>query len=219
MQRNFGIVVSSTVKSLETTVTVRQFATALLALGAYEPVLKKEQSLLEDHEDELFQAESISDIYRIIRPYMSFFNPELLGYIIKTRGTPQNLVDFKKYLVKLDLFCQSIVVPPVVLSNDEQSLTVEKREEIKIKLDLSDRRLQRIRDVKSSVAKILRVKEVALCLVSVNEGCTEVVIMVPRFVVKHVFTLSDEQITALSCLGALQLTTSQGHHYDFKVCF
>ena len=217
MQRNFGSVVSKTMKSLELAVTTKQFASSLLALGAYEPVMKKEQALLEDHEDKIFQAETISDIYRIIRPYMSFFNPELLQYIIETHGSKENDVDFREYMIKLDMFCQSIVVPPVDLSNEEQSPILDRREEIKIKLDLNDRRLQRLRDVKSAVAKILQVKEVALCLVSLKEGCTELIFMVPHFVIDYVFPLSEEQLKAISLLGAFKLTTTQDNTYDFKV--
>lgn len=63
MQRSFGTVVSKTIKTLELSITAKQFAGTVLALGAYEPVMKKEQALLEDYEDELFQAETITDIY------------------------------------------------------------------------------------------------------------------------------------------------------------
>lgn len=220
MQRSFGAVVSKTIKALElNNVTARQFAATILALGAYEPVMKKEQALLEDYEDKLFQAETITEIYRIIRPYMSFFNPELLAYIIETHGTQANREDFREYMDKLDTFCQSIVVPPMDLSSEEQPLTIVKRKPMKIKLDLSDRRLQRLRDVKSAVAKILHVKEVVLCLVSVQEGCTEVVFMVPQFVIEHVFPLCEEQVLAISSLSAIKLITTEGHHYDFYVSF
>ena len=63
MQINFGTVVSKTMEYLETTVTPTQLADTLLALGAYEPVMMKEENLLEDYEDELYQAKTISDIY------------------------------------------------------------------------------------------------------------------------------------------------------------
>ena len=108
---------------------------------------------------------------------MSFFNPELLAYIIEAYGTPANKEDLRQYMNKLKAFCQSMVVPPMELSSENQTMTIEKRKEIKIKLDLSDRHLQRFRDVKSAVAKVLRVTEVTLCLVSVQEGCTEVCLL------------------------------------------
>ena len=148
---------------------------------------------------------------------MSFFNPELLGYIIETRGTRGNRVDFEKYKMKLDVFCKSIIIPPVFFSGEEQSLTLKKREEIKMKLDSNDRRLQRLRDVKSAIAKILHVKEVVLCLVSVKDGCTEVVFLVPQFVVQQVFPLSEDQARTISSIGVFNLMTTQGHHYNFSV--
>ena len=217
MQRSFAKVVTSTIRSLESTITAKKFAVSLLALGAYEPVTKKEQALLEDHEEEIFEAETIPDIYRIIRPYMSFFNPELLAYIIETHGMQANCEDFKEYMIKLNTFCQSIVVPPIKFSNEEQSLSdsVERRQEIRIELNLNDKRLQRLRDVKSSIAKILGVKEVVLFTDSVVKGSIEVIFLVPQFVVQHLLPLTDVQIKDFSSIGALKLTTANGNHSDY----
>ena len=216
MQRSFGKVVTKTMKSLESTVTTKQFALSLIALGAYEPVTKKERALLDDHEDEIFEAETILDIYRIIRPYMSFFNPELLAYVIETHGTQANRDDFKEYMSKLNTFCQSIVVPPMKFSSEEQLMSVERREEIRIKLDMSDRRLQCLRDVKSSIATILGVKKVALYIDSVEDGSIEVILLVPQFVVRHSFPLSDVQVKAISSqIGAFKLTITGGDYVDF----
>lgn len=216
MQTSFGKLVTKTLESLKDRVTVKEFASTLLALGAYEPVMKKEDALLEDHEERLFAAQTISDIHRVIHPYMSFFNPELLAYVIEIHGMPTDHEDFEEYMSKLEAFCQGIINPPMDLSSKEHSVT-KNREEIVVKLDLKDKRLQRLRNVKSSIAKILGVKEVTLCIVSIQEGCTEVVFMVPQFVVKQLFPLLEEQIQAISSLGVLQLTTSNGHQYDLKV--
>ena len=208
MQRKFGTVVSKTFQSLEDQdVSARQLAVTLLALGAYEPVMMKEQSLLEDHEDELYQAHTIPDIYRVIRPYMSFFNPELLQYIIETHGITSTFEDFKVYMNELETFCKSISVPLCLDSAEQQS--GDKREEVRIKinLDLSDRRLQRIRDVKSAIAKILHVREAVLYLVSVEEGCAELVFLVPQFIIESEFPLLEEQYRSFCSLGALRLTT------------
>ena len=207
MQRSFGKVVTNTMKSLESTVTTKQFALSLIALGAYEPVTKKEQSLLDDHEDEIFEAETILNIYRIIRPYMSFFNPELLAYVIETHGTQVNRDDFKEYMSKLNTFCQSIVVPPMKFSSEESSLYIERREEVRIKLNMSDRRLQCLRDIKSSIATILGVKKAVLYINSVEEGSIEVIFLVPQFVIQHLFPLSDVQVEAISSqIGTFKLT-------------
>ena len=215
MQRSFGRVVSNTMKSLESTVTTKQFAASLLALGAYEPVTKKEQALLDDYEDEIFGAETIPDIYRIIRHYMSFFSPELLEYVIEIHGTQANRDDFKEYMSKLNTFCQSIVVPPIKFSSEEQS-SVERREEIRIKLNLSDRRLQCLRDVKSSIATILGVKKVALYIDSVEEGSIEIIFLVPQFVMQHLFPLSDVILKAISSqIGEFKLTITSGEYVDF----
>ena len=217
MQRSFAVVVTRTMKLLELTITPKQFAASLLALGAYEPVTKKEQALLEDHEDEIFGAETVSDIYRIIRHYMSFFNPELLAYVIEAHGTQANREDFKEYMSKLDAFCQAIIVPPIKFSSVQQPLSVEKREEIRIKLNLSDRRLQCLRDVKSSIAKILGVEKVVLFVDSVVEGSIEVIFVVPQFVVEHLFPLSDVQVKMISSqIGAFKLTIASSDHPSFE---
>ena len=216
MQRSFAAVVTKTMKSLESTITTEQFAATLLALGAYEPATKKEQALLDDHEDVMFDAKSISCIYKVIRHYMSFFNPELLGYIIEMHGTQANRVDFEEYMSKLNAFCQSIVVPPVNFSSEEQLQSTEIRQEVRIKLDLSDRRLQCLRDVKSSIAKILGVEKVVLFMNSVVEGSIEIIFLVPQFVVQSLFPLSDAHVKAISSqIGAFKLTVIGGDYVDF----
>ena len=221
MQINFAEVVGNTIDALESSqvVTTDKFARSLLFLQAYEPALKKEQAFLEDHKKELYSAKSFSEICDIILPYMSFFNPGLLKYIIKRHGTQENKVDFKKYKRKLRKFCEDIAVFPLPanFSSEKQSPSSEKREEIKIKLNLNDRRLQLLCDVKSAIAKILKVNEVSLYFKSAKKGCIEVVFLVPRFMVDYLFPLAEEQLKAISSLGALKLTTSQGHHYEFDV--
>ena len=219
MQRSFATVVTKTMKTLESTITTKQFATSLLALGAYEPVTKKEKALLDDHEDEIYGAETIHDIYRIIRHYMSFFNPELLAYVIETHGTQANRDDFKEYMSKLKSFCQSIVVPPMKFSSEEQALYLERREEVRIKLNLNDRRLQCLCDVKSAIASILGVEKVVLYLDSAVEGSIEVIFLVPQFIVQQLFPLSDVQITAISSqIGAFKLTITGDDYADLLSC-
>ena len=216
MQRSFAAVVAKTMDSLESTTTTEKFAVTLLALGAYEPATKKEQALLEDHEDEISDAKSIPGIYKIIRHYMSFFNPELLGYIIELHGTQANQVDFEEYMSKLNTFCQSIIVPPVNFSSEEQSSSVERREKIMVKLDLSDKRIERLRDVKSAIAKVLGVNKAALFIDSVQDGSIQIVFLVPRFVVQCLFPLSDVYVKAISSqIGAFELTIVGGDYVDF----
>ena len=216
LQRSFGKVVNNTVKTLVLTVNTKQFAVTLLALGAYESVTNKEQALLDDHQDEIFGAETILDIYKIIHPYMSFFNPELLAYVIETHGTQANRDDFKEYISKLNMFCQGLVVPPVKFSSEEQSLSIERREKIMIRLDLSDKRLQRLRDVKSAIAKVLGVKKAVLYIDSVVEGSIEVIFLVPQFVIQHLFPLSDVQIKGISSqVGGFKLKITSGDWVDF----
>ena len=219
MQRSFAKVVTKTMSSLESTITTEQFAVTLLALGAYEPATKKEQALLDDHEDEISDAKSIPDMYKIILHYMSFFNPELLGYIIELHGTQANRDDFGEYMSKLNTFCMNLIVPPMNFSSEEQSRSIERRGEIRIKLNLSDRRLQCLRDVKSSVATILGVETAVLFVDSVEEGSIEVIFLVPQFVVQRLFPLSDVHMKAISSqIGAFKLTIIGSEYIDFPSC-
>ena len=218
MQRKFGLLVTKTLKSIEKKkISVEEFATTLLALGAYEPVLDKEERLLEDHEDELFQARSISDVYCIIRPYMSFFNPELMDYIIKAHGTPENHEQLQAYMSELKTFCQSISVPPRVDLGENES--IESRGKIIIKI-LEDQRLDRIRDVKSAIAKILGISKAALYLKSVEDGSMELIFLVPVFIIQNEFPLPKERYDSFCSLGALTLTAVYGgihqYHIDFQ---
>lgn len=218
MQRKFGLLVTKTLESLEEQeVSARRLARTLLALGAYKPVLKKEKLLLEDHEERLYQVRSISDIYRIARPYMSFFNPELMDYIIKAHGTSADHEQLELYMSELKTFCQNILVPPRV--NLGQRESIESRGIIKIKLNLKDRSLKRIRNVKSAIAKILGVSEVTLYLESVEDGCTELIFLVPAFIIQNEFPLLKEQYESLCSLDALTLSTIHDKNYQYHIDF
>ena len=143
MQRKFGLLVSKTLESLEEQeVSARRLAQTLLALGAYEPILKREKDLLEDHEDRLYQACSISDVYRTVRPYTSFFNPESTEYIIEAHGTQTNCEQLISYKSELKTFCENISVPSCACVDLGESESIESRGIINIKLDSRDRRLE-----------------------------------------------------------------------------
>ena len=218
MQRKFGLLVKKTLESLEEQdISARKLAETLLALGAYKPVMKKERLLLEDHEDRLYQARSISDIYRIIRPYMSFFNPELLDYIIEAYGKPENRKHLQTYMSELKTFCQNVSIPLGVDLGEKES--TESRGIIKIKLNLRDKRLKRFRDVKSAIAKILGVCEISLYLVSVEDGCVELTFLVPGFIIESEFPLPRELYQSFYSLGALTLTTVYDKNHQYHIDF
>jgi len=86
---HFQYLVSTTLESLqEQGVTVRDFLPHLMTLGTYDPVFKDYQEpVLRQQFKTLEKAESISDIFWILKDYMSFFNYHIIKHIIKMLGT------------------------------------------------------------------------------------------------------------------------------------
>lgn len=203
MQRKFATIVGRTLKSFEGRIKESMLAQTVLSLGAYEPVKTSEKLLLEDHEDEIQNANSNSDIFNTIRPYMSFFNPEVLGTIIEALGTKEDTDAYDKYMRDLEAFCKTMVVPPCNLSDNQDP--VKNQEIVKIKLDLKDRRLKRIRDIKSAIAKILNVSVMTIQIVKVRKGCLEVTFLVHGEVITQLSKLSCTQEWELHDLGMLTL--------------
>lgn len=210
LQENFAAIVGKTLLSLENRIPPQMLAETVLALGAYEPVKTSEVLLLEDHEEEIKCARSNSDIFGIIRPYMSFFNPEVLGTIIRVFGATDDQRAYNRYTQALEVFCNSTKIAvstdnPCNLTDGSDEMLNKQEMIVKIRIDTNDRRLQRIRDIKSAIAKILGVDAKALQIVGASEGSLEVVFLVHSVVIKQLNRLNDIQKRQLQDLGVLNM--------------
>ena len=201
MKRQFGYLVTKTRDSVEERILVGIFATSILALGAYEPAPEeRDQSLLDEHREEIMRAESISEIFNILSPYWNYLNHEILEYIVKLYGTSDDNKRMKSYDEELQNFCKrrifELPLPETGSSNGNALSPKQKKFSVKINVceDITCKELLRIR---KRIAKVLHVKLATLIISCVDAGCVQLTFLIPKFVAQEIFPLSDEQTSAL----------------------
>ena len=201
MKRQFGYLVTKTRDSLEDRVLVENFATSILALGAYEPAPEqRDHSLLDEHREEIMRAESISEIFNILSPYWNYLNHEILEYIIKLYGTSDDYKRMESYDEDLQNFCKrrifELSLPESGSSNGNAMSPKQKNFSVKLNVceDITCKELLRIR---KRIAEVLHVKLAALIIVGADAGCVQLTFLIPTFVAQEIFPLSNEQMSVL----------------------
>ena len=170
MRRQFVKLVIKTCDSIEERVPVVKFAGSILARGAYGPAPEeRDRSLLDKHSEEIKRAKSISEIFNILSTYWNYLNYEILEDIIELYGTSEDADRLWKYNEELHNFCKRrmFVVPGSDTGNDQsprQILMLNVR---------TDSTCQDTLQIRSRIAKILRVKPSTLIIESVDEGITQ----------------------------------------------
>ena len=200
MKRQFGYLVTKIRDSLEDRVLVEDFATSILALGAYEPAPEqRDHSLLDEHRKEITRAESISEIFNILSSYWNYLNHEILEYIINLYGTGDDYKRMKSYDEQLQNFCKrrifELALPESGSSNGNAMSPKQKKFNVKLDVceDITCKELLRIR---KRIAEVLHVKLTALIIVGADAGCVQLTFLIPTFVAQEIFPLSNEQMSA-----------------------
>ena len=190
----FASLVARTCDSIEHRISVVNFATKILALGAFEPAPgSRDPSLLDEHKEEIKKAQSISEMFVILDSYWNYLTYDVLEYIIQHCGTDDDEENLKCYNEKLDKFCKRRIVELSgnTLNPKQKKLTVK----LNFREDSTGKDLLQIR---GRIAEILNVNVAVLFLMSMDEGCVQLTFLIPKFVAEEIFPLSDEQTSALS---------------------
>ena len=200
IMKSFAKLFNNTCKSLtEQGIPTQQVARCALSIDAYESVSKK-KPLLSECTDELRNAETIDDLFIILRPYMSFFNYELLECIIENIGSDENRRELGEYCTKFNEFCRRKVVevPSRCFSQCEESMHTcaikHKRITFAVLVTKQDDHLTSLSIVKRSqrkIANLLGLKSSTLHLHSIEPGSILLVFSVPNFIVDELFPLDQ----------------------------
>ena len=214
----FGKLIVKTCDSVEGRVNVSVFAKTILALGAYEPAPgERNPSLLDEHSEEIKSADSISKIFIILNAYWNYLNYEVLEYIIDLHGTSDDAERLRNYNRELDEFCKRRIfeVPPESGNDNTLSPTQAK---LKMKLNLRKNiAYEHLLQIKGRIAKILNIGLATLVLGRIDEGCVQILFLIPKFVAQERFPLSYEQTSALC--NDVSLIRLECEQYIFEVCY
>lgn len=143
-------------------------------------------------EEDLTGTRNIDDVFKIIRPYCSYFNYDLIETLIQIHGSRQAKTYFKKYIQAFSSYCRAIPCVEEMCSNKD---TKSKRTKLKFKLDFDRQQLKpdAVRSIKRKIAKQLGMRPSALFLCGIKEGCILLEFLVPTFIAEQLFPLSKAQ--------------------------
>ena len=219
MKLLFGGLVTKTRDSVEKRISAGKLAGSILALGAFEPAIgERDRRLLDEHREEIKSAKSVSEIFNILCAYWNYLDYDILVYIIDYYGTHGDDSDEKRlqnYKEALQSFCKRRIFE-LPLPENGNGADHKKQEKVSVKLNIpEDTRAEQMFLIKRKVAEILQLNPATLQIYSVDEGCVQLIFLIPKFVAREIFPLSDEQKSALS-KDASVMRLECGH-YEFEV--
>ena len=109
MRKKFASLLLSVVTSFQSQgIDPRKLATAILALTEYDdPIIGK--PLLERDKEALMKAQTVDHTFDVLRPHMTFFNYEILEFLIEEMGSPNDKQKLQKFLQEFRRFCRRSV--------------------------------------------------------------------------------------------------------------
>ena len=135
-------------------------------------------------------ADSVNKIFTIVSPFLSFLDFEILEDIINNEdiGADSDRQNLAEYIRSLKAFLNLWKVDPQKVCCDESELS-RSRAKLCFKLDTDS--LALYRDVKAAIARVLGVQVYALQLYSIEDGCIELVFLLPKIAISSLLPLSS----------------------------
>ena len=146
--------------------------------------------------DKLNKAKDMFEVFKAIRPHLSYFNHNLLKLLVKVHGTPEDKECFDEYLESFASYCQAMPCAEEICGSDDSR---PNRVKIKFKLNFDRQRLKadHVQDIVHNIACILKIKPSSLYLHRIHEGCVSLALLIPAFLLDHIFPLTDDQKASL----------------------
>ena len=178
----FSDLLSNTGKSLRRRqITHERLIEVSLDLGVYKSG-RNQIPLLKEDQTKLKETTSISGAFNILRDHMSFFNYELLGYIIRHLGDENDYQKFEVFCSKFKDYCKRKVfeVPtgPAVLHPSGSERSSRKKFVVLATPDL----INTLADVKAAqrkIASLLGLRASTVQLERIDIGCVILVFSIP----------------------------------------
>ena len=134
MRKKFASLLLSVINSFKHQgIDPRELATAILVLTEYgDPAIGK--PLLERDKEALLKAQTIDHTFDVLRPHMTFFNYEILEFLIEEMGSDSDKHNLQKFLQEFRRFCRRSVfeIPANVLGHSAEKLIDQQKFCVKI---------------------------------------------------------------------------------------
>lgn len=190
-------------------VKTKQIVAHVIGYGVFKDQLQdKDESLLKSSEEKLKSATSIEDVFIELSNYWSCIEYDILTIIIDEYGDDDDQKMIEEYTNAVKAFFQNRKVSEVPKDSKFTSChsSGETHERVIMKLNLDNPHLKAVTNMKSKVCEILGVKPSVLLIEEIKEGCVEVILLVPKHLVKLIFgdhlteVSYEEQLLAASVI-------------------
>ena len=154
---------------------------------------------------------TVDDVEEFIENNTSFYDYQLIQYMIEVIGTDKDKDQLKHYEEAFSAYAERRVYECPSIFNTSDSDT---KSELHVKLDSTydECKLEELKDFQYRLCSVLRIS-VHLChLKSIEKGCFLLTFFIPHHVQEAIFPLSIEQETALLELRVHKFTCG---HYQF----
>ena len=225
MKKKFAALLWRTIESFKCQgISPRSLINGVFALTEYED-LSIGKPLLEWEKEALAKAQSIDVIFDILRPHMTFFNYEILEFLIETIGSTEDKQILQEYLHDFRCFCRRSVfeVPKSVFGHSSEKAIGQQYFHVKITKAfksalLSDHTaesesssekicapelgisLENAKHIQRKLALLLKLKISSLYLDTISTGSTILTFLIPIHIPLDSLD-SDPEVIALSSNG------------------
>ena len=169
---------------------------------------------LEEKITELLELKTFKDVKDFIKRNSSFYDYQLVKYMIKLTGTDKDKDRLKEYEKAFLHYAKRRVYE----CPSKFSSSVDTGSELQVKLDSKyydeyKCTLKDLKDFQYRLHVILGISVYVCRLISVDKGCILLTFIIPHHVQEAIFPLSAQQKTSLLELGVLQLICG---NYDYS---
>ena len=145
-------------------------------------------------------------MFCILREYHSFFDYELIKYIIEKLGTEEDKANLEKYVEDFTEYCKrSVFECPFCSGSNMSPQFVDLVMKVDSETMVKPYTAKAVKVFQMQVSKLLQITKHTLKLCSVEEGCLLLTFQIPRFLKTAVFPLDSEQKKSLKDLGVIKL--------------
>ena len=174
--------------------------------------------------DQLMPSKSIDQVFTNLAPEMSFFNHEILAYIIEQLGNKDDEMHLKSYSNEFKEFCKRKVfeVEPGQCTCGQRLSQLKQRKLFAVVLPTGEKTmLKKLGDavnIKETLADVLDIPPATLHLHRIDKGSIILVFSVPVCIAEELFPLQKEKIALLRMKGIVLFVPQDLKSESNQVC-
>ena len=187
-----------------------------MTLGAFSPVHEGPQRpALDNHFKDLQTANSVSEIFWLLKDYFSFFNYHTLEQMITFLGTKEDNDNVQSYKEQFKQYAKRRVYECLPQFGP---ICETGYADVFMKLDLHYEKctVMEVEMLRCQFSEILHISAGVLRLCRAEKGCFQLTFQVPSFMQQAIFPLSSKQERELAEKGVIRLVCDE-YRFSQKV--